>query len=358
MSSLFAPWSSFLEQALNEYSLREARSAVLSENYSAPRSSAARLNLLDIGILELVPEDYAKDSRPAENKSEGGLVLSAGIHGNETAPIELINLLIESVLAGETKISRPTLVILGHPLAMQRAERFVEFNMNRLFTGQHLREDFVHSVDAKRAKQLEEVLTGFASNFGIASHYDLHTAIRDSKIERFALKPFVNSKNKHSVSSNARNTLEGFGVEALVYQHKRATTFSSHTAQSYGSESFTLELGKVHAFGENDLAAYSDALATIKALVSNSANEVKCSEMQEFVVCHETLVDDKDFKLHIADSAANFTQYIKGTTINSSSSSSYCVVNNAEYIIFPNAKVPLGQRAGLMLKRIDCRQTK
>lgn len=358
MSSLFAPWSSFLEQALNESSLREARSLGLSENNSIPPSSAARLNLLDIGILELLPEHYATDSRPAENKPEDGLVLSAGIHGNETAPIELINLLIESVLAGETKISRPTLVILGHPLAMQKAERFIEFNMNRLFTGQHLREDFIHSVDAKRAKQLEEALTGFASNFGIASHYDLHTAIRDSKIERFALKPFVDSKSEYSVSSSARNTLEGFGVEALVYQHKRATTFSSHTAQSYGSESFTLELGKVHAFGENNLAAYSDALATLKALISNSEKEVKCSEMQEFVVCHEALVDDKDFKLHIADSAANFTQYVKGATINSSSSSRYCAVNNVEYIIFPNAKVPLGQRAGLMLKRIDSRQTK
>ena len=92
MSSLFAPWSSFLEQALNESSLKQTRSLVLSENNSAHLSSAAQLNLLDIGILELVPEDYARDSRPAEKNSEDGLVLSAGIHGNETAPIELINL--------------------------------------------------------------------------------------------------------------------------------------------------------------------------------------------------------------------------------------------------------------------------
>lgn len=358
MSSLFAPWSSFLEQALNESSLNETRSIVLSDSKSTHSSSATRLNLLDIGILGLIPEDYAPQSRSVDQKPKEGLVLSAGVHGNETGPIELINLLVESVLAGETNVARPTLVILGHPSAMQKSERFITFNMNRLFTGQHHQSDVADSVDAQRARQLELCLDQFASHVGISNHYDLHTAIRDSKVERFALKPFVDAKSTQTISTNAKRILTGFGVEALVYQHKRATTFSSHTAQNYGSESFTLELGKVHAFGENDLAAYNDALVTIKGLVSNSAAEVKYSEIQEFAVCHEILVDDTDFKLHVEDDAPNFSQFAKDACIHASSKSRYCVVNDLEHLIFPNAKVPLGQRAGLMLKRINSGQAK
>ncbi|RUM49001.1 MAG: succinylglutamate desuccinylase, partial [Marinomonas sp.] len=43
------------------------------------------------GVLRLEPEQAPKHS----------VVLSAGIHGNETAPIELVNALVQQILAGE-----------------------------------------------------------------------------------------------------------------------------------------------------------------------------------------------------------------------------------------------------------------
>src|SRR5690606_41080425 len=79
------------------------------------------------------------------------------------------------------------------------------------------------------------------------SHYDLHTAIRPSKRERFALYPFVPGR---SVPGTQCTFLLEAEVETLLLQHQVSTVFSSFTASLLKAESFTVELGKVERFGE------------------------------------------------------------------------------------------------------------
>ena len=47
--------------------------------------------------------------------------MSAGVHGNETAPIELLNQLVGDLLIGRLPLTVRLLVVLGNPAAM-RAE--------------------------------------------------------------------------------------------------------------------------------------------------------------------------------------------------------------------------------------------
>lgn len=47
-------------------------------------------------------------------------MLSAGIHGNETAPIELLNQLVNDLLSGSRTLAVRLLVVLGNPAAMRR----------------------------------------------------------------------------------------------------------------------------------------------------------------------------------------------------------------------------------------------
>ncbi|MEB0015109.1 succinylglutamate desuccinylase/aspartoacylase family protein, partial [Glaciimonas sp. Cout2] len=82
---------------------------------------------------------------------------------------------------------------------------------NRLFNGRHQQ---VSGVEALRAFELERLAASF---FSLPNryrlHYDLHTAIRGSKIEQFALYPWKEGR-QHSRRELAR--LQAAGMQAVL----------------------------------------------------------------------------------------------------------------------------------------------
>lgn len=302
------------------------------------------------GVVELLPI----------KQNKRGLLLSAGIHGNETAPIELLDKLLTDCILGRIVVKRPTLLILAHPQAIKAEKRFVEHNMNRLFMGVHERKAFRGSIDAERANILELQVKRFASRHSLIEHYDLHTAIRDSTIERFALQPKREHEPITRVSELHRLVFKDMGVNALVYQHKPASTFSSYTSRTFKSDSYTVELGKVRRFGENDLERYTNTYNSLCGRVSDITHSAppqdhQIDDITEFEVCHEVVKDDAAFELLVSEDAANFKEFEQGEMVSRSPCSEYTVQNEREFLIFPNNKVPIGQRAGLMLKRVNRR---
>lgn len=201
-------------------------------------ADGTRLHWLAEGALEVTPIG-ARDNGV-------DLLLSAGIHGNETAPIELLERLIRKVAAGTLKPAARVLFLFGNPEAIRRGERYVEQDMNRLFNGRH---EEGSGNEAFRAAELERLAQVFFSKTErVHLHYDLHTAIRGSKIEQFALYPWAEGR-EHSRSELAR--LRDAGIEAVLLQNKPGITFSAYTYGQLGAEAFTLELGKARPFGEN-----------------------------------------------------------------------------------------------------------
>lgn len=341
------------EHLFNRHSFIEATlgNDIWRQNQALYLDDGTKIMTRAKGVVELLP--------PKINKR--GLLLSAGIHGNETAPIELLDHLLADCILGRISVLRPTLLILGHPAAMKVEQRFVEHNLNRLFMGVHGRKAFRGSIDAERADTLELQVKRFAGRYSLIEHYDLHTAIRDSAIERFALKPKREHEDICRISDLNRAVFNNMGVRALVYQHKPASTFSSYTSRTFKTDSYTVELGKVRRFGENDLERYADTYESLCQLVTdtkpnNEAKDSKSCAIAEFEVCYEVVNDDDKFELLVADDAANFKEFKRGEIISRSPASGYSVQNEQEFLIFPNSKVPIGQRAGLMLKRINSGQ--
>ena len=70
-----------------------------------------------------------------------------------------------------------------------------------------------------------------------------------------------------------------------------------------------------------------------------------------FKVVHEVLNTGDHFRFHIADDVANFTEYPPGTLIWEDDTTDYRVGPEPEAIIFPNPRVPVGHRVGLMVRQ-------
>ena len=300
----------------------------------------------DTGILRLEPNQ----------KTSISLILPVGIHGNETGPIELVNQLVMSILEGQIPLNVRLLVIIGNPVAANRALRFCDVNLNRLFSGAWKNYE---GFEADRAQRLERAVSDFYAKGndqlnGLKLHYDLHTAIRGSVYEKFAVYPFIENKK---YSQTQLEFLSASGIESVLLSHQPTTTFSYYSYAHHGAHAFTIELGKVYAFGENDLSRFSKLEESLVMLLSMGqlVHDVDLN-IDVYSVLTALVKDDESYELNIADDVENFTQFDEGYVLAESKLSKYKVEKSGDAIVFPNTKLPVGQRAGLVLRKIQLKE--
>ena len=299
-----------------------------------------RLHWLDEGVLEVSlvgAQDCGLD-----------LVLSAGIHGNETAPIELLDELLQAIARGDLQPRARLLVVFGNPEAMRRGERFVEQDLNRLFAGRHAEQV---GFEAMRANDLEHHLSNFFSRPGRQRlHYDLHTAIRGSKIEQFALQPYAVGR---SPCPQQLVRLAQAGIAAVLLQDKPGITFSAFSYAHLQAEAFTLELGRARPFGRNqqvDLQALRQSLWQLIEGCETPVDPAALERLQLFRVSRELIKHSDAFRLHLPDTVENFSELAQGSLLAEDIAGSRWLVEEAQArIIFPNPRVANGLRAGLLV---------
>lgn len=336
--NFFAPDQDFLSETLNDLTPPPpSNETTLSDGTQVTR--------MGLGGMCFQPQD------PVDNQV---LIFSSAIHGNETAPIEVCNRIINDIFEGKVKVLRPTLFLLGNPPAMRIGERFVEENLNRLFLGKHSEEGKTPNLETQRAQVLEDWVDQFIQSQDDKTqilHYDLHTAIRGSHREKFALYPFVPDRQPPRQQVAFMCAAD---VQTILLQATPAGTFSALTSVKYGAESFTIELGSVKPFGQNDLSRYHGIHSLICTLLeAREANipESHADVVDLFEACHEIINTGDSFELNIAEDVWNFAPYEAGALIWKDDQQEYRVGEETQYIVFPNSKVPKGQRAGLMLKK-------
>lgn len=289
------------------------------------------------GILELSPA------------TGGGrcVVLSAGVHGDETAPIEVLDALVADLQHGRLPLGVRLLVILGNPAAMRAGRRFVDEDLNRLFAGR--REGREDSCEAARAALVERALGDFLDRDCTRAppiHLDLHTAIRGSRFERFGLLPW---QAESRYAPLLLDWLSVCAIEALLINHAPAGTFAYHSSDAFGAASCTLELGKVRPFGQNDLTRFAGIDRALRALVSGQKPSGERVRPQVFRVVGELEKQSEDFELLVGDDVENFTAFPRGAVIARDGAYRYIVAHDEERIVFPNRTVRPGLRAGMMV---------
>ncbi len=314
-------------------------------NVHAKKYTDFSVNLMGEGLLSFIPRQCT---------SRKVLIISSAIHGNETAPLELANQWIKQIFSSELVPGLPIFFIIGNIAAILSAKRFIELNLNRLFNTQTLHlnaQDKEIKAEQLRAKTIMLQLKKFTSQFPDADfiHFDLHTAIRKSLHEKFLVLPF----NYHRPSSQKLMQFwSAAGLTAALQSNAPASTFSFYTHSSFNAVSATVELGQVAPLGENDLSRLRLTDEAVKALITTAEwpQGPSRSQLKLFQVKAEIIKTSNKFKLNIGEDVANFTHFKKGFKLaeDVSTGYEYIIQSEKEVIIFPNTRVPVGQRVALI----------
>jgi len=300
-----------------------------------PLPDALQPRWLAEGVLHLTPPEPQR-----------ALVLSAGIHGNETAPIELLLGLLADLAAGRLASRTALLLVFGNLPAMRANRRYLHHDMNRLFGGRHRQSP--PSDEAARAAEIECTTEAFFATTGDLPrwHLDMHTAIRGSRLPQFALVPH----HRHPYPQAFFDLLAAGELDALVQHTAPGGTYSHYVSETFHAQSCTLELGKARPFGDNDLAQFAAIDRAIRALVGGEPLPTRQKPpLQVFEVAESIIKGDESFTLHLPPETENFTRLPAGYTLASQQDRHWTIGEAAPYILFPNANVAPGLRAGMLL---------
>jgi len=334
--SVYSPEQDFLAfSRANEWSIEQPSGFTLD--------NGTGVEVWDTGVIAFVPAQVTSHD----------IILSCGVHGNETGPIELCNEFVRDILDGKLVLSTRVLFIFGNPASMNIGERFVQENMNRLFSGAHSQAPGLSNHERIRAKKLESYVQRFYLAGGdegrVRTHYDLHTAIRGSKNEKFAVYPYQKER-KHSTLQ--LQIMLACGVNTILLSNSPTTTFSYFSCDQFGADAFTVELGKVRPFGQNDMTRFIEVKQTLKALLSGRDMGLSPYDEADFNLFKVSRAIDKhddSFEFYFADDVVNFTSFPRGFLLASEKDTQYKIIEEGEAIVFPNANVANGNRAVLMV---------
>jgi len=304
-------------------------------------ADGARLQWLSEGALEVTP---------ADGQDAGlDLVFSAGVHGCEIVPIALLDRLIQAIGRGEIRPRARLLLLFCNPPAMRQGVRRVGQDLNRLFCGEHANGC---SDEALRASQLEALVAAFFREpLRRRWHYDLHSAMRASKLPQFAICPWVAGRN---VSPESLMRLRQAAVDAVLLQEKSSATFSAHTATRHAAEAFTLELA------EAPDGVWPDCLSGFLQTAGRWIEAVEPMQtaptrpLMKFRLVREVIKQSEQFVLRLPADIENFTPVSPGTLLAEDAGGVRWVVEEqGARILFPLADVAIGERAGLLVVPSD-----
>jgi len=292
------------------------------------------------GILQL--------SLPGSFPHRPRLLVSVGVHGDETAPIEMMAHLLDGLANTPSALALDLMVVVGNPAAVAQGKRFLDGDLNRMFTAE--RGALQSTAEAKRADAIMQATAEFFDNQDAGKwHLDLHTAIRPSHYPTFAVVPDI-------IASARKQVLLGWlgkaGIGATILNDKLAATFSAYTAATFGAASSTIELGQIGRLGENDLSQLAATRSALDDFIRTGTPSAGGNAPHLFRVTQELVKRSDAFRMSCNEDTWNFTAQEPGTVIAEDGDLVYRVGDEAEYVVFPNPNVRPGLRAGLLVVRI------
>jgi succinylglutamate desuccinylase len=272
------------------------------------------------------------------------VLLSVGVHGDETGPIEMVAHAVESLSRSPHALAVDLMLCVGNIDAIAAGKRFIDADLNRMFRLE--RGDLASTFEAGRADSLIAATRNFFDGAGQQRwHLDLHTAIRASRYPKFAIVPEL-------IEEGARRRLIGWlgqgGIEAVIMNPQSAGTYSWWTAERHGAAASTVELGRIGTLGQNDLSQFAAMSAALHALLRGAPAPQGSAPLVFNTAQSITKLSD-DFTMGFGRDTENFTPLKRGEVIATDGDTVYTVRHDEEFVVFPNPDVRVGLRAGIMV---------
>lgn len=280
-------------------------------------------------------------SRPA-------VLLSVGVHGDETGPIEMVAHVIEALSRTPGELLVDLMLCVGNIDAIAAGKRFIDADLNRMFRAD--RGTLAGTLESTRADELIAATDAFFEGAGpVRWHLDLHTAIRASHYPMFAIVPDL-------IADDAKALLIDWlgqaAIGAIIMNPKSAGTYSYYSSEHHGAAGSTVELGRVGTLGKNDMAQFIDASSALDGLLRGVEKGTRTAP-HVFKVAQEIVKLSDDFKMGFSRETPNFASLRRGDVIATDGETVYTVFHEEEMVVFPNPDVRVGLRAGLMVVRVN-----
>ncbi|MGS0741075.1 succinylglutamate desuccinylase [Glaciimonas sp. GG7] len=293
------------------------------------------------GILRVQPRSLACRSQ---------VLISVGIHGNETGPIALLDALLIALSTDAARLQVDLMVVVGNLAAIAQNKRYLNVDLNRLF-----HTDGPPRCESWELRRATEIMKAthqfFEPNHNDKWHLDLHSAIRDSLFPAFAVIPTAVSGLKRNALTDL---LQEGGIGAAIFNDRPASTFSAYTAARFKTASATVELGKVGPLGAYEDRCFDDMSRVLQQLLTANPIGVRDTptvSIAQFKVAQEMIKATPSFQLAFSRDLPNFTRFAPDSLLAEDEGAEIRCGSTPEYIVFPNPDVDIGMRAGLTVIR-------
>ncbi len=302
---------------------------------------------VDAGFAVTQPARGILQIKGAAGSARASVLVSVGVHGDETGPIEVLAHLLDALALDPGALAVDLMVCVGNIDAIAAGKRFIDADLNRMFRPQ--RGTLAEAAEAARADVLIAATDAFFSDAGpVRWHLDLHTAIRPSVYPTFAI---VADLIAEPAKRELIDWLGQAAIGAIIMNPASAGTYSYYSAEHCAAAASTVELGRVGVLGENDLRQFDDVAAALDGLLRGAGKQPARIASHVFKVAQEVLKLSDDFRMAFDRNTQNFTALAQGAVIATDGETVYTVKHAEELVVFPNPDVRVGLRAGLMVVR-------
>ncbi|MGV7210937.1 succinylglutamate desuccinylase [Oxalobacteraceae bacterium A2-2] len=304
----------------------------------------------DAGYAVALPADgiLSVKGGPSSLPDRSSVLVSVGVHGDETGPIEMLAWLLDAISREPGALAVDLMVCVGNVAAIRAGRRFIDADLNRMFRAE--RGALAGTAEAARADAMIAATRAFFDGAGPSRwHLDLHTAIRPSVYPTFAIVPEL-------IAREARERLIGWlghaGIGAVIMNPASVGTYSYHSAEHHGAAGTTVELGRIGVLGQNDIAQFAAASRALDELLRGRPQPADAPRPHIFHTARQIIKLSDDFRMVFGRDTHNFTALPQGAEIARDGDTVYTVEHPEEFVVFPNPDVRIGLRAGMMVVRV------